>query len=102
MQVSSVAMTTSFDLWTRELSEASQLAEDIDAMISERASLPPSGLGMQVKQRHLTEIRRKLAILRSKLEGMESLLTKLQSEQSMYGNPLVHFLQDFSGLLVMC
>ncbi|CAL9097387.1 unnamed protein product [Musa acuminata var. zebrina] len=71
-------MATSLDQWTRELSEASKLAEDISVMISERGSLPPSGPDTQ---RHLTAMRRKITILRTRLESLESILSKLPSLQ---------------------
>ncbi|URE11498.1 SNARE domain [Musa troglodytarum] len=70
-------MATSLDQWTRELNEASKLAEDISAMISERRSLP-SGPDTQ---RHLTAMRRKITILRTRLESLESFLSKLPSLQ---------------------
>ncbi|CAL9123680.1 unnamed protein product [Musa textilis] len=70
-------MATSLDQWTRELNEASKLAEDISAMISERGSLP-SGPDTQ---RHLTAMRRKITILRTRLESLESFLSKLPSLQ---------------------
>ncbi|CAD5180283.1 unnamed protein product [Musa acuminata subsp. malaccensis] len=71
-------MATSLDQWTRELNEASKLAEDISVMISERGSLPPSGPDTQ---RHLTAMRRKITILRTRLESLESILSKLPSLQ---------------------
>ncbi|THU51818.1 hypothetical protein C4D60_Mb06t35040 [Musa balbisiana] len=71
-------MATSLDQWTRELNEASKLAEDISAMISERGSLPPSGPDTQ---RHLTAMRRKITILRTRLESLESFLSKIPSLQ---------------------
>ncbi|CAL9057038.1 syntaxin-52-like [Musa acuminata AAA Group] len=71
-------MATSLDQWTRELNEASKLAEDISVMISERGSLPPSGPDTQ---RHLTAMRRKITILRTRLESLESFLSKLPSLQ---------------------
>lgn len=74
-------MATSLDQWTRELNEASKLAEDISVMISERGSLPPSGPDTQ---RHLTAMRRKITILRTRLESLESILSKLPSLQPMY------------------
>ncbi|RRT69324.1 hypothetical protein GW17_00038114 [Ensete ventricosum] len=73
-------MATSLDQWTRELNEASKLAEDISAMISERGSLPPG----PDTQRHLTAMRRKITILRTRLESLESFLSKLPSLQPMY------------------
>ncbi|KAG6523185.1 syntaxin-52-like [Zingiber officinale] len=71
-------MATSLDQWTREFNEASRLSDEINALISERGSLPPSG---PETQRHLTAMRRKITILRTRLENLESLLSKLPSTQ---------------------
>lgn len=70
-------MGSSSDSWLRELNEASKLADDISAMISERGSLPPSGPDTQ---RHTSAIRRKITILGTKLDSLESLLSKLPSK----------------------
>lgn len=74
-------MASSSDTWIREFNEASKLAEDIGAMISERSSLPASGPDIQ---RHLTAIRRKITILWTRLESLESILLTLPSMQPMY------------------
>ncbi|RZS14126.1 hypothetical protein BHM03_00045789 [Ensete ventricosum] len=74
-------MASSSDTWIREFNEASKLAEDIGTMISERSSLPASGPDIQ---RHLTAIRRKITILRTRLESLESILLTLPSMQPMY------------------
>ncbi|CAL9165528.1 unnamed protein product [Musa hybrid cultivar] len=71
-------MASSLDQWMREFNEASKLSEDISAMMSERGSLPPSGPDTQ---RHLTAMRRKITILRTRLDSLESLLSKLPSMQ---------------------
>lgn len=74
-------MATSLDQWMREFNEASRLSDEINALISERGSLPPSG---PETQRHLTAMRRKITILRTRLENLESLLSKLPSTMPMY------------------
>ncbi|WOL20335.1 syntaxin-51-like [Canna indica] len=83
-------MASSSDSWIREFNEASRLAEDIGTMISERGSLPPSG---PETQRHLTAIRRKITILRTRLENLESILPKLPSMQPIKDKEL-HKRQD--------
>lgn len=74
-------MASSSDSWLREFSEASKLADDISARIGERGSLPPSG---PESQRHLSSIRRKITILGTRLDSLESLLSKLSTKQPMY------------------
>ncbi|XP_042428216.1 syntaxin-52-like [Zingiber officinale] len=71
-------MATSLDQWMREFNEASRLSDEINAMISQRGSLPPSG---PETQRQLTAMRRKITILRTRLENLEALLSKLPSIQ---------------------
>ncbi|CAL9112587.1 SNARE domain [Musa troglodytarum] len=83
-------MASSSDAWIREFNEASKLAEDIGAMISERSSLPASGPDIQ---RHLTAIRRKITILRTRLESLESILLTLPSMQTIKDKEL-HKRQD--------
>ncbi|EHA8587532.1 putative Syntaxin-52 [Cocos nucifera] len=79
-------MGSSSDSWLRELNEASKLADDISAMISERGSLPPSGPDTQ---RHTSAIRRKITILGTKLDSLESLLSKLPSKQPISDKELL-------------
>ncbi|RWR81480.1 syntaxin-51-like protein [Cinnamomum micranthum f. kanehirae] len=71
-------MASSSDSWLREFNEASKLADDINAMISERGSLPPSGPDTQ---RHSSATRRKITILGTRLDSLESLLSKLPTKQ---------------------
>nr|DAD24480.1 TPA_asm: hypothetical protein HUJ06_025944 [Nelumbo nucifera] len=71
-------MASSSDSWMREFSEASKLADDINGMISERSSFPPSG---PETQRHSSAIRRKITILGTRLDSLQSLLSKLPSKQ---------------------
>ncbi|XP_008775700.2 syntaxin-52-like isoform X2 [Phoenix dactylifera] len=83
-------MASSSDSWLWELNEASRLANDISAMISERGSLPPSGPDIQ---RHTSSIRRKITILGTRLDSLESLLSKLPSKQPISDKEL-HKCQD--------
>ncbi|KAG6420828.1 hypothetical protein SASPL_117370 [Salvia splendens] len=68
------------DAWVREYNEAVRLADDITNMISERSSLPPSG---SEAQRHASTIRRKITILGTRLDSLQSLLQKLHGKQSL-------------------
>ncbi|KAK9077577.1 hypothetical protein SSX86_005914 [Deinandra increscens subsp. villosa] len=72
-------MASSADPWTREYSEASKLADDINNMISERSSF---GTGPEA-QRHSSAIRRKITILGTRLDSLQSLLTKLPAKQPL-------------------
>ncbi|XP_068646114.1 syntaxin-52-like [Aristolochia californica] len=83
-------MGSASDSWLREFSEAAKLADDITASIPERSSLPVSGPDAQ---RHLSAIRRKITILRTRLDSLESLLSKLPSKQPITEKEL-HKRQD--------
>ncbi|KAM0948605.1 putative target SNARE coiled-coil domain-containing protein [Dioscorea sansibarensis] len=83
-------MASSLDSWIREFNEASKLADDISGMISERGSLPPSG---PETQRHTSAIRRKITILGTRLDSLESILSKLPSKQPISDKEL-HKRQD--------
>ncbi|KAK1418012.1 hypothetical protein QVD17_27148 [Tagetes erecta] len=72
-------MASSADPWTREYNEASKLADDITSMISERSSF---GTGPEA-QRHSSAIRRKITILGTRLDSLQSLLTKLPAKQPL-------------------
>ncbi|XP_073002388.1 syntaxin-52-like [Typha latifolia] len=78
------------DSWMREFNEASRLADDVSAMISERGSLPSSGTDTQ---RHTSAIRRKITILGARLDSLEALLFKLPSNQPITDKEL-HKRQD--------
>lgn len=75
-----VAMASPSDSYMKEFNEASKLADDVSAMISEKGSLPPSGPDTQ---RHFSAIRRKITILGTRLDNLESLLAKLPSKQKI-------------------
>ncbi|MFS7944277.1 hypothetical protein Hanom_Chr06g00510181 [Helianthus anomalus] len=70
-------MAYSVDPWMREYNEASKLADDITGMMSERSSF---GMGPEA-QRHSSAIRRKITILGTRLDSLQSLLTKLPAKQ---------------------
>uniref|UniRef100_A0A803PRS9 Uncharacterized protein n=1 Tax=Cannabis sativa TaxID=3483 RepID=A0A803PRS9_CANSA len=71
-------MASSSDSWMKEYNEAVKLADDINGMISERSSLPGSGPEMQ---RHASAIRRKITILGTRLDSLQSVLSKLPGKQ---------------------
>ncbi|KAK4398575.1 syntaxin [Sesamum angolense] len=73
-------MAASGDSWVREYNEAVKLADDITSMISERSSLPAIG---PEAQRHSSAIRRKITILGTRLDSLQSLLSKLHGKQSL-------------------
>ncbi|KAA8523625.1 hypothetical protein F0562_010048 [Nyssa sinensis] len=73
-------MASSADSWMREYNEAVKLADDINGMISERSSLPASGAE---SQRHSSSIRRKITILGTRLDSLQSLLSKLPGKQPL-------------------
>ncbi|KAK4767802.1 hypothetical protein SAY87_002943 [Trapa incisa] len=72
--------SSSSDSWMKEYNDASKLAEEISGMITERSALPTSGPD---SQRHSSAIRRKLTILRTRLDSLQSILTRLPGKQPM-------------------
>ncbi|KAJ0578781.1 putative target SNARE coiled-coil domain-containing protein [Helianthus annuus] len=72
-------MASSADPWVREYNEASKLSDDISSMISARSSY---GSGPEA-QRHSSAIRRKITILGTRLDSLQSLLTKLPAKQPL-------------------
>ncbi|KAL7217884.1 hypothetical protein ACSBR2_011168 [Camellia fascicularis] len=73
-------MASSADPWVREYNEAARLADDINGMISERSSLSASG---PEGQRYASAIRRKITILGTRLDSLQSLLGKLPGKQPL-------------------
>ncbi|CAN1221364.1 SYP52 [Linum grandiflorum] len=73
-------MASSSDAWMKEYNEAAKLSDDITAMISERTSLPSTG---PESQRHASATRRKITILGTRLDSLQSLLTKLPGKQQV-------------------
>lgn len=74
-------MAANSDPWVREYNEASRLADDISTMMSERGSLPQLGPDAI---RHISAMRRKLTILSTRLDTLDSLLSKLPALKTMY------------------
>ncbi|KAL2944871.1 Syntaxin-52 [Bienertia sinuspersici] len=72
--------STSGDSWMKEYNEANKLADDINGMISEKTAMSGSG---SESQRHFSAVRRKITILGTRLDSLESLLSRLPSKQSM-------------------
>lgn len=64
----------------KEFNEASKLSDDVSAMISDKGSLPQSGPDTQ---RHFSAIRRKITILGTRIDNLQSLLQKLPSKQKI-------------------
>uniref|UniRef100_M4F231 t-SNARE coiled-coil homology domain-containing protein n=1 Tax=Brassica campestris TaxID=3711 RepID=M4F231_BRACM len=68
----------SSDAWMREYNEALKLSEDINGMMSERNS---SGVTGPDAQRRASAIRRKITILGTRLDSLQSLLVKVPGKQ---------------------
>lgn len=66
------------DSWFREYNEAVRLSEDITNMISEQRCLLPAS-GREEAQRYAADTRRKISILRTRLDTLHSLLSGLPS-----------------------
>ncbi|KAH6778557.1 syntaxin of plants 52 [Perilla frutescens var. frutescens] len=73
-------MAASGDPWVREYNEAVKLYEDISNLISGKSSLPATGAEAQ---RHSSALRRKVTILRTRLDTLQSDLSKLPGKQSL-------------------
>lgn len=73
-------MASASDSWMKEYNEAIKLADDINGMILERSSMQASG---PESQRHASAIRRKITILGTRLDSLQSLLSKLPGKQPM-------------------
>lgn len=70
----------SSDAWVKEYNEATKLAEDISSMVSEWSSCPASGLEAQ---RQSSSTRKKITILGTRLDSLQSLLSKLPGKQPL-------------------
>ncbi|XP_009625654.1 syntaxin-51-like isoform X1 [Nicotiana tomentosiformis] len=73
-------MASSGDSWIREYNEAVKLTDDIGNMISERSSLPATG---PEAQRHSSSIRRKITILGTRLDSLQSIDSNLPGKQRL-------------------
>ncbi|CAF2050485.1 hypothetical protein BRARA_I04890 [Brassica rapa] len=69
--------SSSSDSWMREYNEALKLAEDINGMISERSK---SALTGPDAQRRASAIRRKITIFGTRLDSLQSLLSKIHGK----------------------
>ncbi|MQL95761.1 hypothetical protein Taro_028430 [Colocasia esculenta] len=78
----------SLDSWMREYNEASKLSDDISSMISGRGKTS----GTENKS-HTSAIRRKITILGTRLDSLESLLSRPPSKQPITDKEL-HKRQD--------
>ncbi|XP_010417628.1 PREDICTED: syntaxin-52 [Camelina sativa] len=67
-------MASSSDAWMRDYNEALKLSDDIHGMMSERNA---SGLTGPDAQRRASAIRRKITILGTRLDSLQSLLVKV-------------------------
>eukprot|EP00252_Welwitschia_mirabilis_P005097 TRINITY_DN1550_c0_g2_i1.p1 TRINITY_DN1550_c0_g2~~TRINITY_DN1550_c0_g2_i1.p1 ORF type:complete len:234 (+),score=44.83 TRINITY_DN1550_c0_g2_i1:243-944(+) len=83
-------MTGPPDQWMKEYGDASKLLEDISARMAERSSLPPSGPDTQ---HHLSALRRKVTVLSTRIDSLQSMLPKLPSRQRITEKEL-HRRQD--------
>lgn len=72
--------STSGDSWMKEYNDATKLADDINGMISEKTAMSGSGPD---SQRHFSAVRRKITILGTRLDSLESLLSKPPSKKSI-------------------
>jgi SYP5 family syntaxin len=71
------SMASNSDQWVKEYNEAMKLADDISSMVSEWSSNPASG---PETQRQSSAIRRKITILGTRLDSLQSLLSKLPAK----------------------
>ncbi|KAJ8754893.1 hypothetical protein K2173_015405 [Erythroxylum novogranatense] len=73
-------MASASEPWVKEYQEAVKIADDISGMIADRSSLPSTG---PEAQRHASSIRRKITILGTRLDSLQSLLSKLPGRQQI-------------------
>ncbi|CAL0307373.1 unnamed protein product [Lupinus luteus] len=73
-------MASSSDSWLKEYNEASKLSDDINLMISASRS--------ESHKRHVSGIRRKITILGTRLDTLDSVLSKLSGKHSISGNEM--------------
>ncbi|KAL9240050.1 hypothetical protein vseg_014311 [Gypsophila vaccaria] len=78
-------MATPAEKWMRDYNEASKLADDINSMVSEASTLPPTG---PQTQRHFSATRRKISILNNKLDTLGKFLAELPSMQTLTGKEM--------------
>ncbi|KAJ8754936.1 hypothetical protein K2173_015448 [Erythroxylum novogranatense] len=73
-------MASASEPWVKEYQEAVKIADDISGMIADRSSFPSTG---PEAQRHASSIRRKITILGTRLDSLQSLLSKLPGRQQI-------------------
>ncbi|KAL9255406.1 Syntaxin-51-like protein [Drosera capensis] len=73
-------MASTSELWMQDYNDASKLRDEINNLISEAKSLPPSG---PQTQRHFSTTRRKIHILRTKLDTLDSILSGVNFRQPL-------------------
>ncbi|XP_016565289.2 syntaxin-51 isoform X3 [Capsicum annuum] len=76
----SMGMASFGDSWIQEYNEAGKLADDISNMISGRSSSPSTG---PEAQRYSSSIRRKITILGTRLDSLQSIDSKLPGKQRL-------------------
>ncbi|KAJ8766517.1 hypothetical protein K2173_023764 [Erythroxylum novogranatense] len=73
-------MSSASDPWVKEYHEAVKIADDISGMIPDRSSFPTTG---PEAQRHASSMRRKITILGTRLDSLQSLSSKLPATQQI-------------------
>ncbi|CAN8240461.1 unnamed protein product [Cochlearia groenlandica] len=89
-------MASSSDAWMREYNEALKLSEDINGMMSERNS---SGLTGPDAQRRASAIRRKITILGTRLDSLQTLLVKVPGKKQHASEKEMNRRKDMVGNL---
>ncbi|PAN51893.1 hypothetical protein PAHAL_9G627700 [Panicum hallii] len=84
------------DQWTKRFQEAERLVDDVVERIAERESVPPS-LRREL-QRRTAEIRRKVAILGTRLDMLREDLSDLPKKQNISLKQLGKLAEKLSGL----
>ncbi|KAJ4826020.1 Syntaxin-52 [Turnera subulata] len=75
-----IKMASSSDPWMKEYNDAVKLSDDISGTFADRNSLPSTGPGAQ---RHASSLRRKITILGTRLDKLQSLLSTLPGKQQI-------------------
>ncbi|GAB2227896.1 hypothetical protein Droror1_Dr00009724 [Drosera rotundifolia] len=73
-------MASTSEVWMRDYNDASKLRDQINNLISEAKSLPASG---PQTQRHFSTTRRKIHILKTKLDTLDSILSGVNFRQPL-------------------
>ncbi|XP_074306821.1 syntaxin-51-like isoform X1 [Silene latifolia] len=78
-------MTSPAEKWMRDYNDASKLADEINSMVSEASTLPPTG---PQTQRHFSATRRKISIINNKLDSLGKFLAELPTRQTLSGKEM--------------